>query len=537
MCKRKHRAQLLIAQFFCLASIGIGVGYLTARAFILDQAERDLLKTAASLMARSDAASEEARNVLTAMRATRLHSCSDDELSYFGMLVFRSRYLRDAGRISDGGIDCSIAMGRTKERILLRSPALVQPDGTAVYPRIPVFQVNGLSAVTLQAGGDYVTFSPHLMDSVETAPAHYVITVPDPHNHQTDGVVGTLPNLPGNDLSQNGLGRTGVKLYATVCSKRYYNCVTTYVSIKEAMRIERRYWLGAISSGGLAGTIVAFLILVYNRRHRVLAQQFRRALQKDKLRVVYQPIIDLESRRVVGAEALVRWQDDFGEDVSPEVFIPLAERLGLIGQVTRAVLRQSLRDLGELLRNQAHFRLSINVVAEELTGPDLLPLLEREADLAQVSHQSLAVEITEGSTGCHMALADAISRLREKGFAIYIDDFGTGYSSLSYLRDLSVDAIKIDRSFTRTIGTQAVTVSILPQIIEMADSLGLQIIVEGVETLEQADYLAAGPGHLLVQGWYFGRSMGSQEFCSLFEQAAPSGSTLTISVASVAKQH
>jgi sensor c-di-GMP phosphodiesterase-like protein len=120
--------------------------------------------------------------------------------------------------------------------------------------------------------------------------------------------------------------------------------------------------------------------------------------------------------------------------------------------------------------------------------------------------------LTESDTANSEIAIEAIRRLRENGHSVHIDDFGTGYSSLSYLHALSVDAIKIDRSFTQAIGTEAVTVSILPQILAMAEKLNLQIVVEGVETELQARFFCATTPLTLAQGWYFGRPMPAETF-------------------------
>jgi sensor c-di-GMP phosphodiesterase-like protein len=142
-------------------------------------------------------------------------------------------------------------------------------------------------------------------------------------------------------------------------------------------------------------------------------------------------------------------------------------------------------------------------------------MLERYLDQAGVSPQSLAIEITESSTARHEVAVAAIRKLRQRGHSVQVDDFGTGYSSLSYLHALSVDAIKIDQSFTRAIGTEAVTLSILPQILAMAEALKLQVIVEGVETELQADYFASAAQPVLAQGWFFGRPVPADEFHAL----------------------
>ena len=228
-----------------------------------------------------------------------------------------------------------------------------------------------------------------------------------------------------------------------------------------------------------------FSIHLY-RRNRRMDHQLRRAIQGDRLRVVYQPIVNLASGEIVGAEALARWTDEEGFVVGPDVFVKIAEERGFVGEITRLVVRHVLRDFAVTLRAHPDFRISINMAAADLGDPRFLPMLEQSLDRAGVSAASLVIEITERSTALHEVALEAIRHLRRQGHGVHIDDFGTGYSSLSYLHDLSVDAIKIDRSFTRSIGTEAATVSILPQILAMAEKLHLQVIVEGIETSQQA---------------------------------------------------
>jgi sensor c-di-GMP phosphodiesterase-like protein len=230
------------------------------------------------------------------------------------------------------------------------------------------------------------------------------------------------------------------------------------------------------------------------------------------LSLVYQPIVELQSRRIAGAEALVRWNRKHGACVGPEVFIKIAEEQGFVGEITRLVVRHALHDFGETLRSHPGFRLSINVAAADLADPGFLPMLTRTLGEASVPARSVAIEITEGSTVMREAAIKTIRGLREKGHRVHIDDFGTGYSSLAYLHDLSVDAIKIDKAFTHTIGTGAVIAAILPQILAMAEALNLQVIAEGVESEEQASYFASAAHAILAQGWLFGRPAPPEEF-------------------------
>jgi sensor c-di-GMP phosphodiesterase-like protein len=148
-------------------------------------------------------------------------------------------------------------------------------------------------------------------------------------------------------------------------------------------------------------------------------------------------------------------------------------------------------------------------------------MLESALAEAGVHASSLGIEITESYTARQQVAKETILRLRERGHYVHIDDFGTGYSSLAYLHDLSVDAIKIDKAFTKAIGTDAVTVTILPQILTMADTLGLRVIVEGIETPQQARYFANASQTVYAQGWLFGRPVPADAFLRLLKSKDP----------------
>jgi sensor c-di-GMP phosphodiesterase-like protein len=294
--------------------------------------------------------------------------------------------------------------------------------------------------------------------------------------------------------------------------------VTTFITIPEALQADRTLLWFCMALGGLTGALFGFVLSIFLGRTRSMEPQLRRAICQDKLRVEYQQIVHLTSGRIVGAEALARWTDEEGFAVGPDVFIKIAEERGFVGSITRLVIRHVLRDFAATLRARPDFRLSINVAATDLADPRFLPMLERALKQAEVPAESLIIEITESSTARHEVAIAAILRLRERGHSVHIDDFGTGYSSLSYLHELSVDAIKIDRSFTRTIGTEAVTAGILPQILAMAGALHLQVIVEGIETSQQAEYFATMAQPILGQGWLYGRAVAPEEFHRLLAE-------------------
>ena len=225
----------------------------------------------------------------------------------------------------------------------------------------------------------------------------------------------------------------------------------------------------------------------------------------------YQPVVDLATHAIVGAEALARWTDDSGEDIPPDIFIPVAEAKGFIGAITRQVIDRVIHDMGYLLLD-VDFKVSVNLSSADLGDSVFFAHLERALATSRVPARAIAFEITERATALHGAGQAGIARLRAAGHFIYLDDFGTGYSSLSYLHDLHADAIKIDRAFTRTVGTEAVTASVVPQILDMALQLGLGIVVEGIESAEQADYFRARFVGAHGQGFLFGRPVAAHEF-------------------------
>jgi diguanylate cyclase (GGDEF)-like protein len=245
---------------------------------------------------------------------------------------------------------------------------------------------------------------------------------------------------------------------------------------------------------------------------RRLEDDLRHALGAGELSLAFQPIIDLDAGRLAGAEALLRWSHPERGMVSPDVFVPLAEELGLIGQIGAMVLDEACRRVAEWRRNGLDIHVSVNVSVKQI--PDELP----PASLMQVlaSHglppEAVAIEITEGVLMANVAAAqDWIDSLRALGVHIYLDDFGTGYSSLSYLKRFPMDTVKIDKSFIRDMREDNSDRALVDAIITMAKSLGLKVVAEGVEDARQLEILRAmGCGY--VQGYYFSRPVPGDDF-------------------------
>lgn len=243
---------------------------------------------------------------------------------------------------------------------------------------------------------------------------------------------------------------------------------------------------------------------------RLLRQQIslpvvmRGALARKEFFLEYQPIVALDGGRCVGVEALIRWKRPDGAIIRPDTFIPVAEENNLICRITEQVIEMVAEDGAALLRRHPEFRISLNVASLDLSTPRTVQLL---ADLVRrpgFSPENIVIEATERGLLRTNESRDILQEIRALGIRAAIDDFGTGYSGLSYLGTFVVDYLKIDKAFVDTIGTDAVTSNVAVHIIELAKTLGLAMIAEGVETQAQSDFLREH-GVQFAQGWLFGK--------------------------------
>lgn len=516
----KQRILNTVTATFFFTIFGLFGGYLVAREISIHLALVQLDRYADQLIADGEASSAELRTALAAVDASGYSPCSTAELRYFSALIFESDFLKDAGRMRDGKVECSAALGKVDRKEREATPEFTQQDGTAIYTDLGAYRSSNLTLVTEQLGNSFVVFTPLTRMHLEPVPMHYVETLIDAPSQKHGRFLGELPPVDLAMLSNEGVVRQGERLFATHCSIRFFDCVTAFTSVPEVIHAQRQGFDGCVLFCGLAGGLAGMTFALLYRRNKSLEQQLRRAVRQDRLKMVYQPIVELATGRIVGAEALARWNNEDGLPVPPDVFIKIAEERGFVGEITRLAVSQVLRDFGPLLRDPSVFRVAINVAAADLRDPGFLAMLDHSLDRAGVPAACVVIEITEGSTVRHTEAIDAIHNLRRRGHPVHIDDFGTGYSSLAYLQDLCVDAIKIDRAFTQAIGTGAVKLVILPQILAMAEALSLAVVVEGVETEQQASYFASVAAPMLAQGWLFGRPAPAPDFRRLLALSA-----------------
>ena len=225
--------------------------------------------------------------------------------------------------------------------------------------------------------------------------------------------------------------------------------------------------------------------------HRLhYAGEVRRAIARGEIVAHYQPVVDLATGRAVGVEALARWDHPDRGRIPPDLFIPVAESTGLIGELGDRILEQACADAMRWLERGRRLQLAVNASAVQLMDPAFPDRVAATLRNQGMSPQQLAIEVTETAALRDLGLASqTLDALRCQGIELSLDDFGTGYSSLSLLKRLPVGALKVDRSFVSGLGQSPEDDQIVTGVIGLALALGFIVVAEGVETVEQADAL------------------------------------------------
>src|SRR5205807_5937370 len=237
-----------------------------------------------------------------------------------------------------------------------------------------------------------------------------------------------------------------------------------------------------------------------------------RALQRDELRVVYQPEVSIEDGTVVALEALVRWHDPKRGVIMPQEFIPMAEETGLILAIGEWVLRQACQQAARWKkRHPGRLVVAVNLSGRQLASPQLVGVVTSALAEAGLDAASLQLEITENALLEEAGVAwGTLRALEAMGLTLAVDDFGTGYSSLSHLKRLPIGVVKLDRSFIEGIGSDPADEAIVSAVIGLARALGLSVVAEGVEQAEQLDELRL-LGCSLAQGFHLARPMPADD--------------------------
>jgi len=243
------------------------------------------------------------------------------------------------------------------------------------------------------------------------------------------------------------------------------------------------------------------------RNRQIMKAELRNAVEQKLLRVVYQPIVAMDTMRIASCEALCRWDHPEIGPVSPAIFIPLAEEMGIISDISTFMLRAAS---AECAKWPEQIRVSINLSAKDFRNRDIIENVRQALELSGLAPDRMEIEVTETALlDDKSSTRKFLEELKSLGVRIALDDFGTGYSSLSYLHTLPLDKVKIDRSFIEDITRNERSLHLLRGVVNLSRPLGLEVTIEGVETFDQLKVLALDVKPDLVQGFLFGSALSA----------------------------
>jgi sensor c-di-GMP phosphodiesterase-like protein len=460
------------------------------------------------IVLRGETAATQLNDAFSLLTAAHYEPCSTQEIALMQELDVTSNYIQGISRISGNQLTCSSLA--TNGPIDLGPVNLVTENNVEERFNVWMFRAQTHPLLVVSKNGFAFIIDSALVEELSAGEAGIAvgIFVPSKQDHNLissrngnidQSWLRTIPKGTSTTFIQGGyivsVARAQSADIAAVAA-----CPTVYVRKKLQPFTYVFIPLGLICAAGLA-----WAVTVISRSRLSLPAALRGAAKRKEFFVLYQPIADLKTGHWVGAEALVRWRTG-GIDIMPDEFIPLAEESGVITYITESVAEIVAADLPSLLKIDPQFHISLNLSAPDLVSTRTIDLLNFVMTTGRAKPSNLHVEATERHFLQGEESRRMISLIRSMGISISIDDFGTGYSSLSCVQDLHLDALKIDKSFVDTIGTDGVTSQVVPHIIDMAHSLRLAMIAEGVETEAQAEFLRRQGVHY-AQGWLFGHPM------------------------------
>jgi sensor c-di-GMP phosphodiesterase-like protein len=473
---------------------------------------KKVLGYAKDVQARTDATTDQIASGIKRLKASKSKDpCSDENLAIMRDIDLSSSYVQAIGHVSNTVFECS-SLGAKGSGWSLGPVDFVSSNGVALRTdvKIPFAPTTSFIVVELDSYAAIINKSLPVDATVAEPDASLASFSQDNHRFfALRGVVESkwLENL-SNENAQTFLADG--YLVAIVKSKKYRTAALAALPVSYIDTNTRNLALKLVPIGLVAGLIFALAMYNLFRVQTSMPSMIKSGLKHNEFFMLYQPVIDLQTGQCKGVEALMRWRRATGEIVPPDIFIQVAEDVGLIDKLTLRMIELVSKDASNIFKQYPDFHIAVNLSAFDLHSKQTVELLRGLKYETKAGRNNLIVEATERGLMKADLVREIFKEIRKDGINVAIDDFGTGYSSLSYLETFEIDYLKIDKSFVDKIGTEAPISYVVLHVIELAKELKLEMVAEGVETEFQAQLLLEH-GIQYAQGWLYGKPMPLNE--------------------------
>lgn len=437
--------------------------------------------------------------------------CGEEMQKAMRYAQFDATFIKDVGYSDGGKLLCTSGLGKLEKPFEEVPPQVITPDGGFLWLNVPIklFDFEKKSHV-LRIGHYNTVFNIGELEknikSDGNAAFYFMQKDGQPYFYNGNKEISTDRFDVTHKFNLKGMT-------SVYCSDISYICSASFSSYSDIVSYEKALIFGIVMLSALSSLFISKFVYEKLKEFRDIKYRFRYGMNTDRVLCYYQPIVELSTRRIVGFEVLCRWVDYDGAVISPDKFLHIVKELRLTKEFTQIIIDKTFDELDDFLRYHKNMKISFNIFPSDFNSDTIKLMLSKFRKF----HPDcvINVELTEDELVEMKSASECADVLQESGYTIAIDDFGTGYSSLSYLREISADFIKIDKSFVKEIEKGAIKANLIPNIVAIADSLGSNVIAEGIEVKEQIDYLASF-NVLYGQGYLFSRPCPATEFMALF---------------------
>lgn len=481
-------------------SVAVTAGPIVTSDYILQHhalsiAHQEARTIAYTYLDRAEQAITEAMVVLGKLKQDKRADCQLDNRQEFGLAAFRSRYVSQIGIADTGGeLLCGEPMGALA--LPARLPVADRGDPSVMISILSDGKTNRQATVTMRLDDRFRLVARLSQGVLDFPPSFgYYANSADIGVYLEDG-------SEWLNIRPKSAKPADTDAFTEVASSerlplRVSVTIARQVALKQVSDLTTLVVIFSVLLG-----LFVFVLLLWTNWRRGDGDIFSKAVANNEFVPYYQPVFDLITGEIRGCEVLVRWQRPDGTMVPPGQFLPYAEATGLIRDITRQLMAQTVIDCSDIYDNNPQLKLSINLTAMHFNDLEIMEDIKRIFG-GKIRFEQLCFEVTEQNPLKDLVLSRAIiGRIQALGASVALDDFGTGHGGLAYLQKLGVDIIKIDKMFVDNIGTDHSSQTIVDTLVELGHQLGLGIIAEGVERTDQVEHLKS-IGVTWAQGYIY----------------------------------